>query len=185
MTSTLIDFGEYILTDTGEVVALYKTLFERLRRDQSIAGLWAQPHPSVTEFNRWNPQKPIKLVTIDGKTGEFPARLFDFKIPQKYRDIDLDYHIATKILQLPAGHRAHDNMDEYCSRAANETYQMRERGMEDFLRLLIYIVEVFNDNDVVYGIGRGSGCASLVLYLCGVHFVDPLEYDIPISEFLR
>lgn len=185
MTRIQTDFGEYILTDTGEVVALYNTLFERLRRGQPIQGLTAQPHPAIDKFNKRNPLAEIKQVTIDNVAGTFPARLFDFNIPQKYRDLDLDYHIATKIVGLPVGHRVHDNLMEYCARSANEMHQMRQRSMEDFLRLLIYIIDVFVEHDVVYGIGRGSGCASLVLYLCGVHFVDPIEYDIPISEFLR
>ncbi len=74
---------------------------------------------------------------------------------------------------------------DYVDRVTLEYEMMMERGMEDFLRLIIYIMESLDREGIVHGLGRGSACASLVLYLIGVHMVDPILYDIPITEFLR
>ncbi len=41
------------------------------------------------------------------------------------------------------------------------------------------------DNEVIWGVGRGSSVASYVLYLIGIHKVDSMYYDLPINEFLR
>jgi len=41
------------------------------------------------------------------------------------------------------------------------------------------------DNNIVWGVGRGSSVASFVLFLMGVHKINSLYYDIPIEEFLK
>ena len=41
------------------------------------------------------------------------------------------------------------------------------------------------DNQVIWGVGRGSSVASYVLYLIGIHKIDSMYYDLPINEFLR
>lgn len=47
------------------------------------------------------------------------------------------------------------------------------------------MIQQFRDDGVVWGVGRGSSCASLVLYCLHVHDVDSLEYDIPFKEFSK
>jgi len=39
--------------------------------------------------------------------------------------------------------------------------------------------------DIVTGVGRGSSVSSLVLYLIGVHHIDPVKYNLSYKEFLR
>jgi DNA polymerase III alpha subunit len=50
---------------------------------------------------------------------------------------------------------------------------------------MIYLVDFMRENDIVWGVGRGSSVASYVLYLIGVHKIDSLYYDLDIAEFLR
>ena len=40
-------------------------------------------------------------------------------------------------------------------------------------------------NNLIWGVGRGSSVASYVLYLLGVHRIDSLHYNLDIAEFLR
>ena len=61
----------------------------------------------------------------------------------------------------------------------------RKRKLNDMLRTLIFIVNTFEDNNVIWGTGRGSSCASYVLYLIGLHQVDSVLYNIDIGEFFR
>jgi DNA polymerase III alpha subunit len=42
-----------------------------------------------------------------------------------------------------------------------------------------------HQNNVVWGVGRGSSVASYVLYLLGVHKIDSLKYNLDIHEFLK
>ena len=57
--------------------------------------------------------------------------------------------------------------------------------MFDLLRYLKYFVDTMRENNVVWGLGRGSSVASYVLYLIGVHKIDSMYYDLDVGEFLR
>ena len=53
------------------------------------------------------------------------------------------------------------------------------------LQFLIYFVDTLRDNNIVWGVGRGSSVASFCLFLIGVHKINPLLYNLDITEFLR
>jgi DNA polymerase III alpha subunit len=53
------------------------------------------------------------------------------------------------------------------------------------LQFLIYFVDTLRTNNIVWGVGRGSSVASFCLFLIGVHKINPLLYNLDITEFLR
>jgi DNA polymerase III alpha subunit len=55
----------------------------------------------------------------------------------------------------------------------------------DFLRFLKYMTDVLKANNIIQGVGRGSSVSSYCLFLMGVHKINPLRYDLDITEFLR
>ena len=57
--------------------------------------------------------------------------------------------------------------------------------MMDVLQFLKYMVDTLRENNIVWGVGRGSSVASYVLYLLGVHKVNSIKYDLDPTEFLR
>ena len=61
----------------------------------------------------------------------------------------------------------------------------RTRNLYPILQVLIYIIDTMRNNDIVWGVGRGSSVASYVLYILGVHKVDSLKYNLDIKEFLK
>jgi len=54
-----------------------------------------------------------------------------------------------------------------------------------FLLSLHKLIQKFKEDNVVWGVGRGSSCASYILYLLEIHDVNPLEYGIPFSEMSK
>ena len=70
-------------------------------------------------------------------------------------------------------------------RVEEELKVFEERGMEDLLRYMIYLVDYMRENDIVWGVGRGSSVASYVLYLIGVHKINSIKYSLDWREFLR
>lgn len=54
-----------------------------------------------------------------------------------------------------------------------------------FLKKLIELIDKFKKENIVWGVGRGSACASYVLYLLEVHDVNPIKYNIPFSEMSK
>ena len=56
--------------------------------------------------------------------------------------------------------------------------------MLNVLKFLVYLIETMRDNNIVWGVGRGP-IYSYVLYLLGVHKVDPTKYGLDITDFLK
>ena len=50
---------------------------------------------------------------------------------------------------------------------------------------MVYLVDFMRENNIVWGVGRGSSVASYVLYLIGVHKVDSVQFDLDYHEFMR
>lgn len=60
-----------------------------------------------------------------------------------------------------------------------------KNNMYDLLHVMKYVVDTLRENNVVWGVGRGSSVASYVLHLIGVHKIDSIKYNIPIEEFFK
>ncbi len=95
-------------------------------------------------------------------------------MPDEYRNID----IAEHVLSLCAN-------QEELQRAGEELLLFQQYNLFDLLRYLRYLVDVMQQNHVIWGVGRGSSVASFVLYLLGVHRINSLYYDLDPREFLR
>jgi DNA polymerase III alpha subunit len=61
----------------------------------------------------------------------------------------------------------------------------QQRNLFNLLKYLKYLVDTMKENNIIWGVGRGSSVASYVLYLLGVHRVDSMYYDLDPKEFLR
>ena len=78
-----------------------------------------------------------------------------------------------------------DKLEIYGRRVDNELAMIKKMNMAEFFRTLIYVVETLKSTKTVWGVGRGSSCASLVLYLIGLHRVDPVKFNIDMTEFFH
>lgn len=95
-------------------------------------------------------------------------------MPEKYKQLDIAEYVLSKC-----------STPEQLQRCGEELLLYQERELFDLLRYLVYLVDVMRDNNVIWGVGRGSSVASYVLYLLGVHRIDSMYYDLDVGEFLR
>lgn len=70
-------------------------------------------------------------------------------------------------------------------RVSMELSLFKATNLLELLKYVKYLVDVMNKNNIVWGVGRGSSTASYVLYLIGLHMIDPIKYNIPIEEFFK
>jgi DNA polymerase III alpha subunit len=70
-------------------------------------------------------------------------------------------------------------------RLDEEYKEYDNRNMLDLLRYMVYLVDFMRENNIVWGVGRGSSVASYVLYLIGVHRINSIQFDLDWTEFLR
>ena len=95
-------------------------------------------------------------------------------MPEKYKQLDIAELVLSKC-----------TTSEQLQRCGEELLLYQERELFDLLRYLVYLVDVMKDNNIIWGVGRGSSVASYVLYLLGVHRIDSMYYDLNVGEFLR
>lgn len=95
-------------------------------------------------------------------------------MPEQYQQLDIAEHVLN-LCQTP----------EQLQRVGEELLLYQERDLFDLLRYLKYLVDMMRENQVIWGVGRGSSVASYVLYLLGVHRIDSMYYDLDPREFLR
>ena len=100
-------------------------------------------------------------------------------MPDQYKQIDVEQFLAKKLAQFNL------TADSYVNILLNEIIEFKKRSMFDLIRFLIYMMDVCKQKNIVTGIGRGSSVSSLVLYLIGVHHIDPIKYNLDYKEFLR
>ena len=95
-------------------------------------------------------------------------------MPKEYQQVDIAEHILSLC-----------TTDTELQRCGAELLLYQERNLFDLLRYLRYLVDVMTQNNVIWGVGRGSSVASFVLYKLGVHRIDSMYYNLDIHEFLR
>ena len=95
-------------------------------------------------------------------------------MPKNYCELD----IAQYILNLCTS-------ESELQRCGEELLLYQERNLFPLLQYLKYLVDVMTQNQVIWGVGRGSSVASFVLYKLGVHKIDSLYYNLDVHEFLR
>lgn len=77
------------------------------------------------------------------------------------------------------------NTEEEQLRCFEELVFYEKLNLIPVLSVLKYIVDTLRQNNVVWGVGRGSSVSSYVLYKIGVHKIDSLKYNLDYHEFLR
>jgi DNA polymerase III alpha subunit len=158
--------------------------------DNELADLfYTNPQLNIDDIAITNPEKynsaikslyidykPLqKLATLNGTIHDYHANnQQEWFMPQEYKDLD----IAKWVLE-----RCVDQNE--LQRAGQELMEYAERGLLPLLQYLKYLVDTMRNNNVVWGVGRGSSVASFVLYLIGVHRIHSLRQNLDFTEFMR
>lgn len=172
MTIPRLDsYGRQVFTEDDAVHELYVNP----DLDLSVLDL-----VNVDQFNRANAilhygYTPLTTTTMDCTPEEYHrANQQNWHMPSEYRDFD----IAKWCLDQCEN-------QEQLQRTGKELLMFQERELMDLLKFLKYFVETLRENNVVWGVGRGSSVSSYVLYLIGVHKIDSIYYDLDVEDFLR
>ena len=120
-------------------------------------------------FQKFNDQ----LDQIDIKDFD-QALQSDWFMPPEYREFDIAEYCISRCTS-----------DVQVERVKAEITAYKDRGMIPLLQWIKHFVDTCTENNIVWGVGRGSSVASFVLFLLGVHQVDSVKYNLDWQEFLR
>lgn len=111
-----------------------------------------------------------------------------WRLPDEYRELNLENYIVSKFLNRSDEFLKKygvEQYDEAVVRIAAEYEQIEKRGMVEFMRTIIYVLDTFRKNEIIWGVGRGSSCACYILFVLGLHSVDCVQHQIPLEEFFH
>jgi len=166
----------------GNVIFDTDGLIDHLMRGNHLTSeMTAHPVEGVVRFNALCKEYDHP----DDQVGEYQEPTFPVKdwdeahqsqwfIPEPYASLDVQEFLLMKCQN-----------EAQIERILYEWTLFEERNMIPLLRFLVYAVNHFRENDIVWGVGRGSSVASYALFLIGVHRVDSMAFDLDIREFLK
>lgn len=141
-----------------------------------------QVDDQIKQFNK-NVDKKQKLTE---KTQVQLPQTIEWNIPEHYKHLNVYKWTIEQLMDFFNQHSIVDDQTQYmyASRCTMEYQLFKRYQLLDVFRTLIYVINTFESNDVVWGVGRGSSVASFLLYLAGVHDIDSVYYQLDIEEFL-
>jgi DNA polymerase III alpha subunit len=102
------------------------------------------------------------------------SNLSNWHLPQEYIAFDVESYLVSICIT-----------QEQVDRIKSEMVEFNKRGMIIVLQWIKYFVDTMRQNNLVWGVGRGSSVSSYVLFLLGAHKIDSLKYNLDIKEFLK
>ena len=135
----------------------------------------------IEELNRFLP--PHEKIKTKKENRPFD---FSWQIPKEYQRLDVVRYVSKKLVEECCEREFTDEEAEMrTQRVSRELTIFNTLGLFDVLRTIIYIINTFENENVVWGVGRGSSTHSYVLYLVGVHDIDSIDFNLNVEEFLR
>lgn len=148
---------------------------------QDGAGFVDQITHDIHTYNLFVPsEQQLKVKTKNRPFG------FDWIIPDEYKNLNVVDYVTDKLMtDNERENFPEDELYDRANRVSQELILYKKHGVEDVLRVLIFVINTLNNQGVVWGVGRGSSVSSYVLYLIQVHDVDSFKYGLSITDFLH
>lgn len=177
----MIQLSDRQIDEAGTVIFPSESLYSLLLKGYDIRDFKVLDDSDVERHNkvcRLFDQEDLRLSLYEPDTANAVEKLEKFRnnwlIPETYKTIDVREWLFQRCQRADEIERVTEEMEIF------ERYELL-----DMLRSLIYLVDVFTKNDVVWGVGRGSSVASYVLFLIRIHSIDSIRYGLDFSEFLN
>lgn len=151
---------------------------ELLLRGVSQDKIVASPNDDLNLFNQ------IADDPILAEKRENESFNLTWNIPDQFKQLDLRSFLFLQLNNLQQTDKRFLDQS-YTDRIEIELKEIRNRNIEPLFKTLIFIVHELKKNNKVWGVGRGSSCASLVLFLIELHQVDPIRFGISHTEFFH
>lgn len=159
----------------SEKVVTVGQAIDVLLKGRSVDLTVVDDRDEIDKFNSADIGATLLPQTELGDVSEYHAgRAEIWFIPGKYLRINVLEFLLEKC-----------QTDEERERVTIEYSLFTEHDLVILLQFFIYMVDHFRENNIMWGVGRGSSVASYVLYLIGVHRIDSIKYNLDLSEFFK
>lgn len=167
------DYGNSIYTEEGIV--------NRILSGQSVENCYVDNDKCISDNNYFKENIDEKIENLlKYEVPDESLEKFDkihqnyLLIPDSYKNINLYSYLIKKC-----------SSEEERDRIEYEYTLISDRNMVNFFKCMIYLVDVFRKNNVLWGIGRGSSVSCFSLYIIGIHRVNSIKFDLDCHEFFK
>ncbi len=167
------------INEHGDVIFSEEDVMELIYTDPDfdISKLYFN---DIEQYSNSLKELGIDLPVINTVPKRPKSEIFDkencdnWYMPEKYYQINVLQWLLDKCQN-----------DEEKLRVQMEYDLFEKKQFIRVLQFLIYFVDTLRTNNIVWGVGRGSSVASFCLFLIGIHKINPMLYNLDITEFLR
>ena len=175
----MVEKAKAKINETGDCIFNEEDVIDLLYSDPDldISKLFFE---DPSQYNTSVKDTGIGYKTLGTAPTRPPVEEFDrtmienWHMPESYYQIDVKQWLLDKT-----------QSEEERDRVLIEYKLFEQKNFVKVLQFLIYFVDTLRANNIVWGVGRGSSVASFCLFLIGVHKINPLQYNLDITEFLR
>lgn len=157
--------------------------------DYLIEHIYSNPLTDISQLHLKSPSQYLKALEDSGIDLPVPKQLLKSTLPLEEFDL-----ANTEQWSMPVNYEIINVEQWLLDKCTNDTEKQRvidemklfnKKGFIKVLQFLMYFIDTLRNNNVVWGVGRGSSVSSFCLFLIGVHKINPLLYDLDYKEFLR
>lgn len=167
----------------GSITVAPESLMKRLELGKSIRGYFVERMtPEIERFNRLV-RKEDRIIVEE---NHIVIHNYDWNIPEKYKEMNVVEYVLKKFYEI--ARKENLSMTEISirlGRIEEELTLFIDFDLVEVLLLMVYIIDTFKENNVVWGVGRGSSVSSYVLYVLEVHDIDSVKFELDIGDFLK
>lgn len=174
--------GNRHVDDWGRTIVEADSVIDLILKGIDLTTIVVEDSPLIRAYNEWCAKfdKPDYLLNLREPMAHSPE--------EEHAERAATWFISSDIQQIDVRRFLLEEMcqDEICRDRVNlEMDMFEERGLVPLLQLMMFLVDHFRTNKIVWGVGRGSSVASYVLFLIGVHKIDPILYGLDVHDFLK
>lgn len=169
----MIELNSRIITDGGESILKPEGFINQLM--EGNIPLSGENNPLFQEFNSM-----LKLYDkdyrVELKTPEDESQEFHKSCQSKW------FYQTDGLFEILLS-KCKD--ESQITRLCEEWIVFEEYDLVGMLGCLHKVITILREQNILIGVGRGSGVASFVLFLIGAHSINPIKYNLDFNEFLK
>jgi DNA polymerase III alpha subunit len=180
------------LNNYNEIIVEENDLVEAMLAGKNFEKVVTYRPEVIDQFNHFNKlfkfsdEIEVSNPSIPGEDKYSYKNANNWHMPEEYKNLDLDAWLAAKVMEnSQTVSFEHILLTNEWKRVYEELEEFKQRDMIPVLKFLVYMVRTLTDNNILWGVGRGSSVSSYILYLIGVHRIDSIKYNLDYKEFLR
>ena len=175
--------NDEILWFDGDISLSPSKIYEHILKYGKLSKVYAtRLTEDIKKYNKFVSEE--EKIKIKETIKEELLNDKSFIIPKEYLDLDIKKYLIDKFIEKETNHSEEEIKNRY-NRLMEEYSLFEKNEYLDILKLMVYIIDIFKANNIVWGVGRGSNVSSYILYILEVHDIDSYKYDLPITDFIK